>query len=130
MFRVGNVGAGVGESEADGGAMNENRSISTSPLVLRKANAHEGVVPKRRKVLRLTQINLPLLLDRLNNTQRNERGETLTVRRRLVEGDAVLAAVVDRDGRDGGRGVVLEVFEGHDAALGLDDCAQRGNQHE
>lgn len=73
-------------------------------------------------MLDLVEVDLALVLHRLEDPERDERRQALAVGRRLVQRDTVLAAVADRDGRDGRRRVVLEVVERHDAALGLDDC--------
>lgn len=88
------------------------------------ANSHQSVQPERRHVLSLVQVNLALLLNRFENAERDQSRKTLTVRGRLVQSHALRTAVVDRDGRNRRRRVVLQVLERHDAALRLDDCCE------
>lgn len=73
-------------------------------------------------VHRLREVDRACVLERLDDAERDESSETLTVRWALVESDTVRTAVRVCDGLNGRRAVVLQVVERHDAALGLHDC--------
>jgi hypothetical protein len=78
--------------------------------------------PSSPVVGQLAHIDDTVLLQDVKDTKSDERRDTLSIGRALVESHTLGSTVVVRDGRDGSSRVRCEILETHDSSSGLDHC--------